>query len=140
MLDVSAKAIARLNTRHAPIRGIVADVTTWQPDRRYAVWHDRAVLHFLVEEADCVAYRRTLMAALAPDGHAVIATFAPSGPERCSGLPVRRHGAADLVTLFGPTLVLKDSFEFDHRAPGGAVQRFHAAGMTRSRKRADDRA
>ncbi len=134
VLDVSAEAIQRLTTRQAPgapVRGIVADVTSWQPDRAYGLWHDRAVLHFLIDEADRAAYRRTLLAALARDGHAIIATFAPSGPERCSGLPVRRYGAADLQALFGETLTLRESIEFDHQTPGGATQRFHVAWLQR---------
>ena len=134
VLDVSAEAIRRLTARQlpgSPVRGIVADVTTWQPDRAYAVWHDRAVLHFLVNEPDRAAYGRTLAAALAPGGHALIATFAPTGPERCSGLPVRRYGAADLTALFAGLLTLRDSFEVDHRTPSGQIQRFHVGWLQR---------
>ncbi|MBV9218305.1 MAG: class I SAM-dependent methyltransferase, partial [Methylobacteriaceae bacterium] len=50
VLDVSAEAIRRRQARGSPVRGIVADVTKWQPDRTFHIWHDRAALHFLVEE------------------------------------------------------------------------------------------
>lgn len=135
VLDLSAEAIARLLERLGPaarVRGLVADVTTWMPDRVYDLWHDRAVLHFLTGEAEQAAYRRTLTAALAPGGHVILSVFAPSGPERCSGLPVRRHGAADLDVVLGPGFERLNDFEFDHRTPWGAVQRFQAAAYRRT--------
>lgn len=58
-LDISAEAMARLIARtgqSAALKPIVADITTWRPDRSYQLWHDRAVLHFLVSDADRSAY------------------------------------------------------------------------------------
>jgi len=135
VLDISGEAVRQLMARQppgAPVHAIVSDVTTWQPDRTYAVWHDRAVLHFLLDEADRSAYRSKLLTALASQGHVIIATFAPSGPERCSGLPVRRYGREDLQAWLGKEFVLLDSFEFDHTTPSGAVQRFHVGRFQRS--------
>ncbi len=94
VLDISTEAVRRLTDRlpaDAPVRGVVADVTEWRPDRTYQVWHDRAVLHFLTKEVDRAGYRRALNSGLATGGQAIIATFALSGPERCSGLPVQRY-------------------------------------------------
>jgi SAM-dependent methyltransferase len=136
VLDVSAEAIARLTERQVPngaVKGIVADVTTWQPDRAYWLWHDRAVLQFLTDEADRESYRETLLRALAPGGQAIIATFAPSGPERCSGLPVRRYGAAEIEAFAGSGFTMQESFEFDHTTPAGLIQRFHVARLMRRR-------
>jgi hypothetical protein len=142
VLDISGEAIRRLLARQAdhapgegrvegPVKGIVADITRWRPRRSYAIWHDRAVLHFLTGEADRIAYRDTLLAALRPQGHAIIATFAPSGPERCSGLPVRRYDAQALGLLLGEGFALRDSFEFDHHTPAGNIQRFHVGWLQR---------
>lgn len=130
VLDLSAEAISRSAARvgvGSTVRGIVADVTTWTPDRAYAVWHDRAVLHFLIDEPDRARYRDTLRAALAPGGHAIISTFAPSGPERCSGLPVRRYAAEDLDAFLGSGFSREEALEFEHRTPSGATQCFVAA-------------
>jgi SAM-dependent methyltransferase len=132
VLDVSAEAIDRLLARGlSNVKGIVADITSWRSERIYDVWHDRAVLHFLVDEGDRDAYRSALMAALKPGGQAIIATFAPTGPERCSGLPVRRYGPADLQVLLGPGFVQQESFEFDHGTPAGGIQRFQATRFLR---------
>ena len=139
LVDVSAEAIARGNDRRraaglGPAEGltaVVGDVTAWRPQPRYRLWHDRAVLHFLVGDEERTAYRRVLEAAVVPGGHALIATFAPDGPERCSGLAVRRYGAEDLGTFLGPTFGLVGSRTFDHVTPGGAVQRFHVGWLQR---------
>ncbi len=141
LVDVSAEAIGHGNRRRreaglGPVEGlpaVVRDVTAWRPERRYRLWHDRAVLHFLVGEGERAAYRRVLEAAVIPGGHAVIATFAPDGPERCSGLPVRRYGAEDLETFLGSTFLLVDARTFDHVTPGGTVQRFNVGWLQRHR-------
>lgn len=131
VLDISEQAIRKRGERRGPVRGIVADITAWRPERRYRVWHDRAVLHFLIEEAHRAAYRQALLAALEPGGQAIIATFAPSGPERCSGLLVRRYGRDDLTAFLGDDFEVVESFEFDHLTPQQKVQRFHVARLQR---------
>ena len=100
VLDISEKALAtskaRLGTRAAHVQWVVADITTWEPSQTYDVWHDRAVLHFLTDPKDRAAYAERVLRAVRPGGHVIIGTFAPDGPEWCSGLPVVRHDAASL--------------------------------------------
>lgn len=88
------------------------------------VWHDRAVFHFLTEAEDRAAYVRRAVHAVRPGGHLVIATFAPDGPERCSGLPVVRYDAAALAQAFGAAFRLEDQAADAHATPGGTVQSF----------------
>ena len=130
VLDISREAIDRLIARNggdARLTGIVSDITTFAPPHRYALWHDRAVLHFLTGEADQAAYRAALMTGLAPGGHLVVATFAPDGPEKCSGLPVRCYGLDDFDAFFGPQFSRVSDERFTHVTPSGAEQRFQAA-------------
>lgn len=128
VLDLAAKALevakARLGSRANQVNWIVADVTAWQPDRHYDVWHDRAAFHFLNDPADQRAYATTLRAALRPGGIAIIGTFAPDGPERCSGLPVTRHDSGSISAVLGSDFVLIDERRHGHRTPGGIVQKF----------------
>ena len=66
--------------------------TAWTPPRRYGLWHDRAVFHFLTDPADRAAYARVLDAATAPGAIAIIASFAEDGPEtmlRAAGAALR---------------------------------------------------
>ncbi|TVR06455.1 MAG: SAM-dependent methyltransferase, partial [Salinarimonadaceae bacterium] len=126
---------ARLRARHsgdAAFHAIAADLRTWRPQRLYDLWHDRAVLHFMVAEEERVAYRDALQSAVKPGGAVIISTFAADGPERCSGLPVRRYSAADLDAFLGPGFERREAHVFDHETPGGAVQRFQSARYLRS--------
>ena len=126
LLDVSEQAlgITRGRLGDTPkVRYIVADVTGWQPPRTFALWHDRAVFHFLSDDDARACYRRAL-GALAPGAHAIIATFALHGPERCSGLQVRRYSAATLAAEMSAVLRPIDSREEVHITPSGVEQPF----------------
>ena len=101
-----------------------ADVLSWRPTRRYQLWHDRAVFHFLVDASDRRRYLDTMRAALALDGLAIIATFAQDGPERCSGLPVARYSAEALSDLLGSDFVITATREQRHITPTGHAQPF----------------
>jgi len=128
ILDLSAKALEetkkRLGRRADGIDWIAADVTTWEPSHSYDLWHDRAAFHFLTEPADRAAYVLRLKKAVRPGGHAIIATFASDGPERCSGLPIVRYDPEVLARTLGPDFELIESRRHDHLTPGGNTQRF----------------
>jgi trans-aconitate methyltransferase len=128
VLDVSGEALRRLRSRlgerAAGIEFIESDVTRFQPTRRYGVWHDRAVFHFLTDEAEQRAYLDVLERSLQPGGVVVMATFAPDGPTRCSGLDVQRHDATSLEALLGAEFARIESRAVLHRTPTGVAQRF----------------
>lgn len=128
VLDVAPAALersrARLGAAGDQVRWIVADVTRWQPPRRYDLWHDRAVLHFLVDAGPRDLYLDTLRTALAPDGYLVMATFGPQGPTRCSGLDVQRYSADQVSALLGPAFRLIESAIETHVTPRGDEQQF----------------
>ncbi len=136
VLDLSAEAIARsqlaLGSDANRIEWIVSDVTTWKPGRRYDVWHDRAAFHFLTEEADRAAYVEKLDDALADAGHAIIATFALDGPERCSGLPVQRYSPETLAETLGPRFTLVNGVRHEHQTPWGSAQAFQFSVLERA--------
>ena len=96
----------------------------WKPDRRYGLWHDRALFHFLVGASDRARYLAKLRAAIDPGGHAIVATFAADGPETCSGLPVRRYSAVDLVAELGEGFTRVETRREEHVTPRGALQPF----------------
>ena len=135
VLDLSeaalAKARARLGERASKVRWIAADVTTWQVDAAYDIWHDRAAFHFLIEPEAQRAYLDRLKLALRRRGHAIIATFALDGPEKCSGLPVTRHCAETIGALLGPEFALMDTRRHDHTTPWGSVQKFQFSTFAR---------
>jgi trans-aconitate methyltransferase len=126
VLDISPAALDLSRRRlgaNALVTWLAADLLEWVPTRRYDVWHDRAVLHFLVG-SEIERYRRTLRRALAPGGAAIIATFAPDGPERCSGLPVTRYSADELTAMLGAGFSLVEQRREHHITPSGGDQPF----------------
>lgn len=128
VLDVAEAALdtarARLGDAAGAVDWVAADITAWRPRGRFQVWHDRAVFHFLVEPEERQAYVAAVSEVLEEGGHAVVGTFAADGPERCSGLPVRRYDPDDLAAEFGPGFEAVRHLRHDHVTPGGAVQRF----------------
>lgn len=128
VLDISQAALdlacLRIGRRASEVHWIAADVTEWSPSRRFDIWHDRAAFHFLVDPQDRAAYVARLKQALRPGGHAIIATFASDGPEKCSGLPVNRYDAEGLARELGETFTLVETRRHDHSTPGNVTQRF----------------
>ncbi len=124
ILDWSAAAVQAVGAREGlgEVARIVADVTTWEPSRTYGVWHDRAVFHFLETEAERMAYRGRMNAAVNIGGRVVMGCFAATGPERCSGLPVRRATVEGLVAFMGANWSLVDARNVEHTTPGGRKQ------------------
>jgi SAM-dependent methyltransferase len=130
VLDVSATALC-ISQRRLGLTNVVtwlrADVVTWRPERHWGLWHDRAVFHFLTEAADRATYLDNLQRALLPGGSFVIGTFAPDGPDHCSGLPVSRYdpGAlSETVLAAVPGATVSAWRHETHLTPSGATQPF----------------
>jgi SAM-dependent methyltransferase len=142
VLDLSEEALAitrdRLGDRADRATLVVDDVCDWTPDRVYDLWHDRAAFHFLTDIEDRRSYLRTLDAALRPGGVAIIATFAATGPQRCSGLPVQRYAPAELAETMAelaPGLLVPLRSELlAHTTPKGAVQDFQVSIFRKQRR------
>ncbi|KRR20027.1 class I SAM-dependent methyltransferase [Bradyrhizobium retamae] len=132
VLDLSAAALAAAKRRLESHLGasaervswIVADATTWEPGRPYDIWHDRAAFHFLTDPADRAAYIERLKRGLKIGGHAIIATFALDGPEKCSGLPVARYDSESLGRTLGAAFKLVHTQRHEHATPWESRQAF----------------
>ena len=126
--DISGAALERarleLGAAAEQITWIEADVRSHDFTRVFDLWHDRAVLHFMVDAADRDGYLMVLRRTLRPDGHLVLATFGPGGPTQCSGLPVTRYGPDELLSILGPDFELMSSRMEEHRTPTGHSQEF----------------
>ena len=129
VLDLADSALAvargRLGARAASVQWWVGDVRDAPlPPSRYDYWHDRAVLHFLTDGDDAGRYVAQLRRVLKPQGHVLLAGFAPAGPERCSGLVVARRSVEELDALLGADFHRLATERETHRTPGGAEQAF----------------
>lgn len=114
----------RLGARASSVDWIVADLLAWDPPRRYDIWHDRAVLHFLLDDGAVAAYRRALLAGTKPGSWLVIGVFGPEGPQMCAGLPVRRYDDASIAALLGAEFARRERVIVDHVRPDGDTQQY----------------
>lgn len=128
VLDLSAAALAHSKHRLAQegdrVHWYEEDVIRFRPPQRYAVWHDRAVFHFLTSRADREAYVGVLKQALEPGGHLVMLTFAIDGPVRCSGLDIVQYDAEKLSAELGADFELAETGLEVHLTPSGGQQKF----------------
>jgi hypothetical protein len=116
MDDISAEALRRLRARigaHPRVTWLHHDISRPRPGGlpRADLWIDRAVLHFLLGEADIRGYLANLREAIGPGGTALLAEFSTSGAPRCAGLDLHRYSVEELTGLMGA------DFELVHQEP-----------------------
>ena len=128
VLDVSEAGLAvarhRLGSRSEQVTWIVGDAAELDEVGRFEIWHDRAAFHFLLEEPARRHYAQLAEQTIPVGGVAIIATFAEDGPERCSGMPVRRYEPGDLERELGTGFRLVGSRRYLHHTPAGVPQMF----------------
>lgn len=129
VLDISRAALEqaqeRLGDHSLSVQWIESDVTQYVPGQRFELWHDRAAFHFLTADSERRRYVDVLHKALAPGGQAIISTFAPGGPPRCSGLDVIRYDAEKLALELGAEFILEEQREEIHTTPLDRKQPFN---------------
>ena len=128
VLDIAHSAIEqaklRLGESAAKVEWIETDITSFSPAAVFDLWHDRAVFHFLSDEADRNRYLATLSRALEPGAHVIIATFGLDGPEKCSGLNVVRYSPDTMSAVLGDSFQLVETSTEEHTTPRETTQSF----------------
>ena len=134
VVDISGAALRRARSRlpAAAVNWIEADVTAahWRTVPA-DLWHDRAVFHFLTDAADRARYIERLEETLKRDGQVIIATFAPEGPPKCSGLPVVRYSPDALEAELSASFSLQEAVREVHTTPSGSTQQFWYSRLAR---------
>jgi len=135
VVDIAPEALERARADIGPAAEgatwIEADIRAHDFGRRFDLWHDRALFHFMVDDADRDAYLATLDSSLRPGAHLILATFGPAAPTRCSGLPVRRYDTEAISEALGPDFEPLSSRLTEHRTPSGKSQQFQYAHLRR---------
>ena len=128
VLDISENAIARSKKRLGDsaksIEWIVSDITQFDAPKKFSLWHDRALFHFLTDQSDREIYVKTLKNALKADGHLIIATFAIGGPEKCSGLEIVQYDTEKMIAELGDNFKLIEERKEVHITPANKEQEF----------------
>ena len=126
VLDISAKALekaqARLGDKSKKVNWVVSDITEFEPNTTFDIWHDRATFHFLTTIEQVSKYMNTARKSV--NGYMTIGTFSENGPTKCSGLEIKQYTEQTL------TDELKNGFEKikcvteDHTTPFDTTQNF----------------
>jgi SAM-dependent methyltransferase len=129
VLDISAAAIdftkRRLGAKAQQVNWHIGDITRYNfGGKKFDLWHDRAVFHFLTDPAARQAYVDLVRNSVKPGGYVLMATFGPNGPLQCSGLDVVRYNDEKLHHEFGEGFELMGSELSDHHTPMGKDQQF----------------
>ena len=128
VLDISSKALERarirLGDKASGINWVESDIIDFTSDKKFEIWHDRAVFHFLTEDSDIKKYLQTAADLIAPDGYLIIGTFSLSGPVKCSGLEIKQYSAESLEEVFAQYFELLEVKEHAHITPSGNTQNF----------------
>lgn len=128
VLDISANALERakkrLGKKAISVNWIETDVTTFHPEEKYDLWHDRAVFHFLTVPDDILTYISLLEDAILPGGTLILGTFSTEGPTKCSGIPIQQYDETSLRSLLENRF---ENFHFElihHPTPFNTIQQF----------------
>ena len=128
VLDISATALDRAKSRlghnAAKIQWIVSDITEFSPTRKYTIWHDRATFHFLTEGSQVEKYVTIASSNLTTDGFMTIGTFSENGPDKCSGLPIKKYSEDVLSSVLQSAFNKLNCVTEDHITPFNTLQNF----------------
>jgi len=128
VLDISAKALQdsqnRLGAKAEKIKWIESDVTSFKPETSFDLWHDRAALHFLTEDKQVEDYVSVLKNSLKIGAYCLLSVFSENGPDKCSGITIRKYATSDLEQLLESDFDTVRLEYRDHTTPWGAKQNF----------------
>lgn len=128
VLDISQNALEnakrRLGAKASKVTWIRTDILDFEPQTTYALWHDRACLHFLNEVSEVELYRQKVKKSLALNGNMIIGAFSETGPSKCSGRPIQQFNSEKLLDLFEDEFAMEEKFEIPHHTPTMAVQNY----------------
>jgi cyclopropane fatty-acyl-phospholipid synthase-like methyltransferase len=126
VLDISANALERAKKRLGEkanlVTWIVSDINEFNPTKQYAIWHDRAVFHFVTDEPNIKRY--VDIVSKSTSEQFILGSFSENGPLKCSGLEIKQYNQEKLTHLFGHSFDLTTCFTEDHTTPFDTKQNF----------------
>jgi hypothetical protein len=125
VLDISENALKRakdrLGEKSKNIEWIVCDINDFNPKKKYALWHDRAVFHFLTSNVEINRYVENVKQ---NSENFIVGTFSTSGPKKCSGLEISQYDKNLLSKLFEESMTINKVEYINHITPFGTTQNF----------------
>lgn len=126
VLDISSKALEkakkRLGINAEKVQWIVSDITEFEPENAYDIWHDRATFHFLTTQEQIKKY--TEITNKWVNGFLIIGTFSENGPKKCSGLDIKQYSETAIENQFSDNFKKLKCITEDHITPFETKQNF----------------
>jgi ubiquinone/menaquinone biosynthesis C-methylase UbiE len=99
ILDTSKTSLdivqSRVNSNN--IKFECNDILNFKTDKKFDIWHDRAVFHFLLSQKERLKYFEVLSDSLKNKGVAIISTFGVNGPIQCAGLDILQYDYSSML-------------------------------------------
>jgi ubiquinone/menaquinone biosynthesis C-methylase UbiE len=138
VLDISSNAIERakkrLGVKSARVKWVVSDITQFNPERKYDFWHDRAAFHFLVSNELADKYVQISKRGVKENGYLILGTFSEKGPDKCSGLEVKKYSQESMSNKFVDGFKRVKCIEEEHNTPFHTTQSFLFCSFQRLKK------
>lgn len=126
VLDISGtaldKAKQRLGDRAEQVTWVESDVLQFTTSTTFDVWHDRATFHFLTTPEEVSTYLSKVRQSVT--GYVTIGTFSKAGPDKCSGLPIRKYSEEALSHELHNGFQKIRCITEDHLTPFKTIQEF----------------
>ena len=128
VLDISSNAIEnakkRLGAIAKRVNWVVSDILNFEPAEQFDIWHDRAAFHFLIDDEEIKKYVEISERVIAPGGHLILGTFSEKGPQKCSGLEIKRYSQISMSTTFKKNFETIKCMDENHITPSKTRQNF----------------
>ena len=126
LLDISNISLdivrARIDTKNIDL--VCSDILNYDSDKKFDIWHDRAVFHFLLNKEDRVKYFEVLDKSLKNNAVAIISTFRTGGPNDCAGLDTLQFDNEKILKELPNNFELIQSDEYTHITPKNTEQEY----------------
>jgi len=126
LLDTAKTSLEIVQSRinNNAVKFICSDILNFQSDKKFDIWHDRAVFHFLLSKREREEYFKVLGSSLKPESIAIISTFRVGGPIQCSGLNTVQYNHQKMLDELPSSFSLLESEEYTHITPKESTQEY----------------
>ena len=113
LLDTSKTSLDLVKDRLSSkdINYLCEDILNFHTNKKFDIWHDRAVFHFLLSQEERQNYFEVLVDSLKSGAIAVISTFNTDGPIQCAGLDIVQYDEKKMLSELPNNLELIKSEE-----------------------------
>lgn len=126
LLDTAQTSLDIVKSRlnNSKVEFICSDILNIETDKKFYIWHDRAVFHFLLSKKERAKYFKVLANSLNSKGIAIISTFKVDGPTQCAGLDIVQYNNQKMLDELPSNLTLIQSEDYTHITPKGTTQEY----------------